>query len=61
MLTEEQSETAAVAELNSCWTKGTKLLPRQKHESFVRQLGMKDIRHLIVQDVPCPVPSSSIV
>jgi hypothetical protein len=35
----------------------TKLLPRQKHENFVRQLGMKDIRHLIVKDLPCPVPS----
>ena len=25
----------------------TKVLPRQKHENFVRLLRMKDIRHLI--------------
>jgi hypothetical protein len=35
----------------------TKLLPRQKHENFVRQLGMKDVRHFIVKNSPCPVPS----
>jgi len=34
----------------------TKLLPRQKHENFIRQLGLKDIHHLIVKDSPCPVP-----
>jgi hypothetical protein len=34
----------------------TKLLPRQKHENFVRQLRMEDIRHLMVKDLPCPVP-----
>jgi hypothetical protein len=34
----------------------TKLLPRQKHENFVRQLGMKDICHFIVKDTPCSVP-----
>jgi hypothetical protein len=38
----------------------TKLLPCQKHENFVRQLGMKDIQHLIVKNSPCPVPSSMI-
>jgi hypothetical protein len=35
----------------------TKLLPRQKHENFVRQLDMKDIRYLIVKNLLCPVPS----
>ena len=34
----------------------TKLLPRQKHENFVRQLGMTDIRHLIVKGIPSPIP-----
>jgi hypothetical protein len=34
----------------------TKLLPRQKHENFVKQLGMKIIRHLVVKDSPCPLP-----
>jgi hypothetical protein len=34
----------------------TKLLPRQKHENFICQLGLKDIHHLIVKDSPCPVP-----
>jgi hypothetical protein len=34
----------------------TKLLARQKHENFIRQLGLKDIHHLIVKDSPCPVP-----
>lgn len=38
----------------------TKLLPRQKHENFVRQLGMTDIRHLVVKESPrlIPLPSS---
>jgi hypothetical protein len=34
----------------------TKLLPRQKHENFIKQLGMKDIRHLVVKNSPCPSP-----
>ncbi|KAF2821910.1 hypothetical protein CC86DRAFT_410313 [Ophiobolus disseminans] len=34
----------------------TKLLPRQKHENFIRQLGLKDIYHLIVKNSPHPVP-----
>jgi hypothetical protein len=34
----------------------TKLLPRQKHENFISQLGLKDIRHLIIKAAPCPVP-----
>ena len=34
----------------------TKLLPRQKHENFMRQLGLKDIRYLIIKNSPCPVP-----
>jgi hypothetical protein len=34
----------------------TKLLPRQKHENFIRQLGLKDIHHLIVKVSPYPVP-----
>jgi hypothetical protein len=36
----------------------TKLLPRQKHENFIRQLSLKNIRHLIVKDSPCPIPLS---
>ena len=38
----------------------TKLLPRQKHENFVRQLGMMDIRHIVVKESPrlIPLPSS---
>ncbi|KNG44199.1 reverse transcriptase rna-dependent dna [Stemphylium lycopersici] len=38
----------------------TKLLPRQKHENFIRQLGLKDIHHLIVKNSPCPVPLSQL-
>jgi hypothetical protein len=34
----------------------TKLLPRQKHENFIRQLGLKDIYHLVVKDSPSPIP-----
>jgi hypothetical protein len=34
----------------------TKLLPCQKHENFVKQLGMKDICHLVVKTPPCPLP-----
>jgi hypothetical protein len=34
----------------------TKLLPRQKHENFICQLGLKDIHHLIVKVSPSPVP-----
>jgi hypothetical protein len=34
----------------------TKLLPRQKHENIIRQLGLKDIHHLIVKNSPCSVP-----
>jgi hypothetical protein len=33
----------------------TKLLPRQKHENFIRQLGLKNIRHLVVIDSLSPV------
>jgi hypothetical protein len=36
----------------------TKLLPRQKHKNFIRQLGLKDIYHLIVKASPYPVPLS---
>jgi hypothetical protein len=34
----------------------TKLLPHQKHENFIKQLGMNDICHLVVKDSPCPLP-----
>jgi hypothetical protein len=34
----------------------TKLLPQQKYENIIRQLGLKDIHHLIVKDSPPPLP-----
>jgi hypothetical protein len=34
----------------------TKLLPRQKHENFIRQLSLKYVHYLIVKDSPCPIP-----
>jgi hypothetical protein len=34
----------------------TKLLLRQKHENFIRQLGFKDTYYLIVKDSPSPIP-----
>jgi hypothetical protein len=38
----------------------TKLLPHQKHENFVKQLGMKGIRYLVVKDSShsLPLPNS---
>jgi hypothetical protein len=36
----------------------TKLLPRQKHENFIRQLGLKNIYYLIIKDSPCLIPLS---
>jgi hypothetical protein len=37
----------------------TKLLPRQKHDNFIKQLGMKDIRHLVKNSPhPSPLPDS---
>ncbi|KNG52825.1 reverse transcriptase rna-dependent dna [Stemphylium lycopersici] len=38
----------------------TKLLPRQKHENFIRQLGLKDIHHLIVKNSPSPLPLAQL-
>jgi hypothetical protein len=34
----------------------TKLLPRQRHANFIRQLSLKDIHHLVVKNSPCSVP-----
>jgi hypothetical protein len=38
----------------------TKLLPRQKHENFIHQLGLKDIHHLIVKNSPSPLPLAQL-
>ena len=38
----------------------TKLLPRQKHENFIRQLGLKDIHYLIIKNSPSPLPLAQL-
>jgi hypothetical protein len=37
----------------------SKLLPRQEHDNFIKQLSMKDIRHLVKNSPhPSPLPDS---